>query len=261
MADKNALDLAEFPIVKAQTLHKPNSLTVYGPPGKGKTVFAASISKVPGFERTLLIDTEGSSVAIGPWHPEVDVIHAPTAQLFTKYAEALLNGKLVEPTSGLPYQAVIVDTLDKAQERQLAVFERSPEAKNSKGEENSFYKWGAIKAWTAKIADYFHQADFLTIFVLHSDEGRNDDTKFITTVMLSGKSQDVFPSVSDAVGYFNIVKQKTADNKTEEVRTIDFRPSAKLISKQRFADKLNGIIADPTMEKVFRAIEPERFAK
>lgn len=255
------LALAEFPIVKAQTLGTPNSITVYGPPGKGKSVFTASIVDVPGYERVLVIDTEGSAVSIGRWHPTVDVIQAHTAALFTKYAEAVLNGKLVEPESGLPYQVVIIDTLDKAQERQLAVFEKSPESKNKQGEENTFYKWGAIKAWTAKIADYFHQADFLTIFVLHSDEGRNDDTKFITTVMLQGKSQDVFPSVSDAVGYFNIVKQKNAEGKMEEVRTIDFRPSAKLITKQRFADSLNGIIADPTMEKVFRLIEPERFKK
>lgn len=258
MADKGSLSLAEFPIVKAETLATPHSITIYGPPGKGKTVFAASIVDVPGFERVLVIDTEGSSVALGPWYPEVDVLHAPTAALFQKYVEALLDGKLVEPTSGQPYQAVIIDTLDKAQERQLDVYANSKEAKNKQGDENTFYKWGAIKTWTSKVADYLHQADFLTIFVLHSDEGRTDETKFISTVMLQGKSQDVFPSVSDAVTYFNITKLKT-DEGTQEVRTADFRPSAKLISKQRFADKLNGIIAEPTMEKVFKLIEPSRF--
>lgn len=259
MTDKDKLGLPDFPIVKAETLGTPNSITIYGPPGKGKTVFAASIVDVPGFERTLVIDTEGSSVALGPWYPEVDVLHAPTAELFAKYIEALVDGKLVEPNSGLPYQAVIIDTLDKAQERQLDVFANSRESKNKQGEENTFYKWGAIKTWTSKVADYLHQAPFLTIFVLHSDEGRNDDTKFMTTVMLQGKSQDVFPSVSDAVAYFNILKIKGEDGTTTEERVADFRPSAKLISKQRFADKLNGAIQDPSMEKVFRAIQPALF--
>lgn len=252
-------NLDDFEVIKAETLSTPNSILIYGPPGKGKTVFAASISKVPGFERTLVIDTEGSSVALGPHYPGVDVIKAPTAAQFTKVAEALLNGKLVERESGLPYQCVIIDTLDKAQTRQLAVFAASPEARNKNGEENSFFKWGALKLWTEKIGDLFHQADFLTIFVLHSDIDKNEDTgKTTTGVMLAGKSQQIFPSTPDAVCYFDVVPVDEGGKKVPK-RAADFRVSAKLITKQRFAEKLNALVVDPTFEKVFRAIEPARF--
>lgn len=253
------LNLDDFQVIKAETLSTPNSFTVFGPPGKGKSVFCASISKVPGFERTLVIDTEGSSVAIGPHYPNVDVIKTPTAASFKKVAEALLNGKLVEKTTGLPYECVIIDTLDKAQERQLEVYANSPDAKNKNGEENSFFKWGALKTWTAKIGDAFHQADFLSIFVLHSDIDKNEDTgKVQTGVMLMGKSQQVFPSVSDAVCYFDVLRVEE-DGKKVPKRTADFRVSEKLITKQRFAEKLNALVVDPTFEKVFRAIEPARF--
>ena len=253
------LDLEEFPIVKAETLHTPNSILLYGPPGKGKSVMAGSIAKVPGFERVLAVDTEGSAVALGPHHPEVDVIKAPTAELFTKYINALLNGKLVEPKSGLPYQAVIIDTFDKAQERQLEVFDKSKEgqATNSAGKKDSYYKWGAIKTWTSKVADLLHQADFLVIWVMHEDVDKNEDTgRTTTTVMLGGKSQQIFPSVPDIVGYFNVVKIDK-----EDVRAVDFRPNAKLISKQRFAGKLNGIVKDPDFSTIFKAIEPGRWDK
>lgn len=257
MTDEFALE--GFDIVKAETLATPNSILIYGPPGKGKTVFAGSIVDVPGFERALVIDTEGSTVALGPWYPEVDVIKAPTAKRFTEIAEALLNGKLVEPKSGLPYQVVIIDTLDKAQERQLEVFDKDPAGITAKGERDGFYKWAAIKTWTSKMADYFHQADFLTIFVMHEDKDKDESTgKVTTTVMLSGKSQLIFPSVPDIIAYFNVLKVEE-DGAKRDARTADFRASEKLVAKQRFADKLDGIVLDPSMEKVFRKIEPARF--
>jgi hypothetical protein len=250
--------LADFPVVKAETLSSPNSITVFGPPGKGKSVFAASLVDVPGFERVLIVDTEGGSVAVGPWYPEADVVHASTAEAFEFIINALLAGEYVEPVSGEPYQAVIIDTFDKAQERQLNVYAASRERFNDKGVENTYFKWNAIKLWTAKVGDLLHQAPFLVVFVLHSTESDPEKGPVKTTVTLQGSSQEIFPSVSDAVGYFDIIKVKEQGT-TTEVRTVDFRPSARLVSKQRFADKLNGIISDPTMEKVFRLIEPQRF--
>lgn len=250
-----AFDLAEFGIVKAETLKEPHSITLYGPPGKGKSVCAASISEVQGFERTLILDTEGGAVSVGAWYPKADVLQCPTAAMFTKAFEALMNGKLVEAESGLPYQAVVIDTLDKAQSRQLEVFSRSPEARTSNGAENPLYKWGAIKTWMEKITDAAHQAPFLTIFVVHAEDYKDENNGSVTTtVMLGGASRFNFPSVSDAVGYFNVIKVKGADNKTTEHRSVDFRTQGKFVTKQRFADRLNGVILDPDMPKIFSKI-------
>lgn len=249
------LNLDDFPVVKAESLSTPHSLTVYGPPGKGKSVFAASIVKVPGFERTIVLDTEGGAVSLGQWYPEVDVLPTPNALAFQKAFEALMNGKLVERESGLPYQAVIIDTLDKAQERQIDAFDKSPEARTKSGAKDSLYKWGAIKAWIAKIADGAHQAPFFTIFVVHSEDYKSEETGVnLNTVMLQGSSRFNFPSVSDAVGYFDVVSVKGDDNKNHPHRAIDFRQDAKRITKQRFASRLDGVILDPDMSKVFDKI-------
>lgn len=251
------LTLADIKPVKAETLHTPNSILIYGPPGKGKTVFAGSIVDVPGFERVCVIDTEGSTVALGPWYPEVTVYKAPTAEHFSLLIEGLLNGELVDEESGLPYQAVIIDTFDRAQERQLEVFANDPAGITKGGERDGFYKWNAIKIWTAKVADLLHTADFLTIWVMHEDQDKNEQTgKVTTTVMLGGKSQQIFPSVPDIVAYFNIQKVNG-----EKVRVANFAPDEKLVAKQRFADKLDGAIPEPSMEKVFKAIEPGRWKK
>jgi hypothetical protein len=249
-------NLDDFAVVKAETLKEPHSITIYGPPGKGKTVFAASISEVPGFERTLILDTEAGAVSVGAWYPKADVLPCSTAAIFSKAVEALVAGKLVERTSGLPYQAVIIDTLDKAQARQLDVFAKSPEARTSSGGDNPLYKWGAIKIWTEKLSDALHQADFLTIFVVHSEDHKSEDNGTVTTtVMLGGASRFNFPSVSDAVGYFNVVKVKGEQGKpATEHRSVDFRVQSKFITKQRFADRLNGVILDPDMPKIFSKI-------
>lgn len=255
---KNEFALDDWGIVKATTLTKPNSILLYGPPGKGKSVMAASICRVPGYERALIIDVEGSSVSVPRWYPEVDIKRITKADDFTKFLSALLNGKVVQPSSGLPYQAVIIDTFDKAQERQLDLFANSVEAKTKNGEENTFFKWGAIKTWTSKIADYLHQADFLTIFVMHEDVDKNEQTgKTTTTVMLQGKSQQNFPSVPDIIGYFNITNVVNEDKTKSAVRTVDFRASDKLVAKQRFAGSLDGIISEPTFTKVFDRINAE----
>ena len=218
-------------------------------------MFSASIVDVPGFERVLLIDVEGGSSSVSQWYPEIDVIETPTAKDFQTVVEALLNGELVEPESGLPYQAVIIDTLDKAQERQLEVYAADP-----KSAKDGFFKWAALKTWTAKMGDYLHMAPFLTIFVAHQDDEKDEATGVVTTtVLLSGKSRFTFPSTPDIIGHFGAVRVEENGEKSLR-RVVDFSLSDKLITGQRYADRLNGKVLDPTMEKVFRAIEPQRFS-
>jgi len=253
---KEAVKLPKFAIKKAAQMGSPKSILLYGPPKKGKTVFASSISAVPGYERVLLIDVEGGSSSVNAWYPNIDVIETPTAREFSKVVEALLNNEIVEAESGLPYQVVIIDTLDKAQERQLELYAADP-----KSEKDGYFKWAALKTWTSKMADYLHMAPFLTIFVAHQDDEKDDKTGVVTTtVMLSGKSRFTFPSTPDIIGHFTVITVEE-DGKKGPRRAVDFTVSDKLISGQRYADKLNGKFLDPTMEKIFQKIEPERFAK
>lgn len=255
MADvKDKLKLNKFPTKKATETGTPKSILIYGPPKKGKTVLCASIVNVPGFERTLLIDVEGGSSSVSAWHPNVDVIEAGTAKRFTEIIEALLNGELVEQESGLPYQCVIIDTLDKAQERQLEVYAQDPKSKT-----DGFFKWAALKTWTAKMGDYLHMAPFLTIFIAHQEDDKDLATGVTTTtVLLSGKSRFTFPSVPDIIGHFTAITV-TEDGVKSLRRAVDFSLSDKMITGQRYAEKLNGRLLDPTMEVIFRKIEPQRF--
>lgn len=249
MAD---VSLPKFQIKKASAQGEPKSMLIYGPPKKGKTVFAASICQVSGYERVLIIDVEGGASAVSVHFPNVDVVETPTAKDFTEFVNALLNGEVVEPESGLPYQAVIIDTLDKAQSRQLAIFDRETPVVN--GKKDGYYKWALIKTWTEKMVDLFHMAPFLTIFVAHQDDDKDEVTGAITTtIMLGGKSKMTVPATPDVIGHFT-AKQVKEDGGKRMARVVDFSLNDKLISGQRYGDKLNGQVIDPTMTKVFEAI-------
>lgn len=255
---KDKLALPAFTIKKAAKVGTPKSILIYGPPKKGKTVFAASIVDVPGFDRVLLVDVEGGASSVSAWYPEVDVVEAATAKEFAKVIEALINEQLVEPESGLPYQAVIIDTLDKAQERQLEEYAKDPRRFAKGGAEDGFWKWAMIKTWTSKLGDILHMAPFLTIFLAHEDDHKEESGPMLTTVLLSGKSRLTFPSTPDIIGRFGVKKVEEGGVKVVK-RIVDFSLSDKLITGQRYADKLDGQFLEPTFERIFRAIEPERF--
>lgn len=255
-------DLKNFVPLKAKDVGVPRSILLFGPPKRGKTTCAASIMDVPGYERTLVIDVEGGASAISEWYPEADILPVTTAEDFDAVIIALVDGKLLEPTSGEPYQCVIIDTLDKAQERKLEWFDKQPDA-FSNGKKDHRYKWGAIKAWTTRMADALHMAPFLTIFVAHVMDHEDDKTKKVTqTVALGGSSKQTFPATPDLVGYFDIDRVKDeATKQFKSVRTLDFSVTDKRVTGQRYADKLDGKVGDPTMEKLYRKIAPQLFEK
>lgn len=248
-------DLKNFAPKKAQDLGTPRSILIYGPPKRGKTVLAASIVDVPGFERVLVLDVEGGSAAISQWYPEVDVQVIDSPEDLDVILEALVNGDIVEPESGLPYQAVIIDTLDKAFDRKVEWADRQPGAIGQSGKKDHFYKWAVAKAWMLKLSDMSHMAPFLTIFVAHVLNDKNETTGKVTqTVALGGASKETFPGTPDIVGYFDT--KKVAG---EFVRTIDFTMNDKRVTGQRYADKLDGVMEEPTMEKIYRAVAPQLF--
>lgn len=252
-------DLKSFAPKKAADVGIPRSILLFGPPKRGKSTCAASIVDVPGYERVLVIDVEGGASAISQWYPEVDVFEVHTAEDFDGIVEALVTGQVVEPTSGKPYDCVIIDTLDKAQERKLEWFDTQPEALTKQGEKNTLYKWGAIKAWTTKLADALHMAPFLTIFVAHVMVDKDEKTgKETQTVALGGQSKYTLPATPDLVGYFDVVRDRDAK---ENVRSLDFSVTDKRVTGQRYADKLDGMLKDPTMEKIYQKIAPQLYKK
>jgi hypothetical protein len=237
------LDALKKYIVKPSQLNKPNLIMLYGNPGSGKTHLAASISNAPGYKKIAIVDTENStSGTVGGEHfndDRIDIYPVTTHEGFETVLEALLeDAESDKPT----YDAIIVDTVDVAQERAKDYFEDTlPRDKN--GEINGFAVWGEVKSWTNGVFRRLQEAPVLGIAVLHSDREKLENGPFVDTVMLQGKSKNTVAGVPDIVGF---------TEREAGVTTVHVGSSLRRSTKNRF--DLPDSIENPSMTSILAAI-------
>lgn len=226
-------------IHKAEQLNKPNSILLFADPGRGKTWLASSISKVPGYEKVLLIDAEGGAAAIARDFKDVDVISVKTHEGFSKVIEELL----ANPDY---YDAVIIDTIGVVMDRAEKFFGEKPENKG-----NKFGKWGDLKNWANQVFRELHNAPFTSIIIAHALDEKDENSGAIkTTALLPGSFKGTLPGIPDIVGYLTL-------EQTEEgvQRVLVVGNSERLVTKNRFG--LPGKIYNPSFEQIFELINKE----
>lgn len=224
-------------IKKAEALNVPKSMLIYGDPKNGKTWLAASASEVAEFGPVLLIDVEGGATAIARDWRDVDVIQVDTHEQL----ESVLDGLLSQQHK---YKTVIVDTLGVAMDRAEKVFGEKPENKN-----NRFGKWGDLKEWANQMVRKMHHADFLSIFIAHAQDEKDDSTGAVKTVpMLAGSTRNTLPAIPDIIAY--LTSEKNEDNIK---RVLYLQGSDSLVSGNRFG--LPARMIDPSMKKIMDTIK------
>jgi hypothetical protein len=224
-------------IKKAEALNVPKSMLIYGDPKNGKTWLAASAAEVAAFSPVLLIDVEGGATAIARDWRDVDVIQVDTHEQL----ESVLDGLL---TQDHKYKTVIVDTLGVAMDRAEKVFGEKPENKN-----NRFGKWGDLKEWANQTVRKMHHAEFLSIFIAHAQDEKDDATGAVKTVpMLAGSTRNTLPAIPDIIAY--MTSEKTEDSTK---RALYLQGSDRLVSGNRFG--LPSKMYDPSMKKLMDTIK------
>lgn len=224
-------------IKKAEALNVPKSMLIYGDPKNGKTWLAASAAEVAAFSPVLLIDVEGGATAIARDWRDVDVIQVDTHEQL----ESVLDGLL---TQDHKYKTVIVDTLGVAMDRAEKVFGEKPENKN-----NRFGKWGDLKEWANQMVRKMHHASFLSIFIAHAQDEKDDATGAVKTVpMLAGSTRNTLPAIPDIIAY--MTSEKTEDSTK---RALYLQGSDRLVSGNRFG--LPSKMYDPSIKKLMDTIK------
>lgn len=224
-------------IKKAEALNVPKSMLIYGDPKNGKTWLAASAAEVAAFSPVLLIDVEGGATAIARDWRDVDVIQVDTHEQL----ESVLDGLLSQEHK---YKTVIVDTLGVAMDRAEKVFGEKPENKN-----NRFGKWGDLKEWANQMVRKMHHAEFLSIFIAHAQDEKDDATGAVKTVpMLAGSTRNTLPAIPDIIAYMTSEKTEDATK-----RALYLQGSDRLVSGNRFG--LPSKMYDPSMKKLMDTIK------
>lgn len=145
-----------------------SSILLYGPPGTGKTTFLGSVQDVPELCPMLIIDTEGSTSALGDQYDKSKIQIIRYDSYNPKLAK-LLEDLLNKPH---PFKTVAIDTLAGLQQLMIR---KASDVNQTKGKTNNALSlgtpteadWGAIGTAMNRVLDAFSKAPFLLITTAH----------------------------------------------------------------------------------------------
>lgn len=228
---------------KARELKAPKSFMLYGPYKVGKTTLAASIIKVPGIKKVLLIDIDLGASALGEDFPDVDVMEFKRGDIKDFEKEW---AKLVASNGG-GYDAVILDT--------VTILQSWKEASMPKAD--GFLKWAEIKAFTLSLMWDLHEMKPIGIASFHiemanimkgSEEGDDEYTRLVPS--LQGKAKISIGAIPDVIGYIDVEETKEG----ELIHYAQWKPGEKTMTGNRFKRIPAKLKTDGGMARVYEFI-------
>lgn len=249
MSDQfNLHDVLDKYVSKPSEASKPEFIVLYGRPGGGKTWLGASASELPHIRKMLILDTEGSTVGtLSDFDDDkVDIIRVTSFAMLN----AILD-KLFDENAQHEYDAVMIDTLDKAQEWAVDHFkENAPYTKS--GEKDGYWTWGQVSDWTVKqVGENLRHAPFLAIVTVHEKEEKTTDGALVKGLRLQGSAKDTWPGIPDVVAYL----ERKLDG-GEPTTFAYFETDDNKVTKNRF--KFPPKVKDVTIPKLFKYIEDRK---
>jgi len=213
-------------------LGRPDSILIFGPESTRKTSTAASIRKVPGFERVLMIDTEGRGAKVlsrDPALADIGIRDIDTTKPFARQQISAIIDDIT--TNDYGFQAVIWDTLDVSQ----AAVKRDARATNlaQSGNTNGWAAMDDMTEWTDLYVRKLHNCPFfVSIVTAHSKEFKIKTGGMKIAPALEGQARDTIASIPDLVIY----SEKVRHPETNELHILSTMESdSSVTTKNRWS--------------------------
>lgn len=244
MTDEFELDLSDY-VEDHSALLFPSLAALVGEAGAGKTYSALSASQVEGLYPMLYLDTEGSTVGVinNFDAAKVDVVRVDTHKKLDTIIKAVL-------TKTNKYKSIVIDTLDTAQERAAAKFQRDNPT-------DGFAAFRELKDWLVSDDGLLHQlrrADITAIVVLHTREEKADSGAVTQRIRLQGAAKDIFASIPDIVLYQTRKVRKIEGEKEARASSTVYTVGTKEFAQAKNRFDLPMKLTDATLQDVFESI-------
>lgn len=198
--------IAGLEIKKVATMAEPKSILLYGRPKRGKTRLGASLSKVKGYERGLIIDCEGGATSAAGPYPDVEVVVIDPKDGFAAAARQVsqILEELRQNTNGVAdnYDWVMLDTVSTCSRwAKKALLDKH----GIKGVRQAF---GDLNDW---IMDVMWDLQYMKPVGISCFHVRTDERELThevwTSPSVQGGARDSVANVPDLIGYLYIVNE------------------------------------------------------
>ena len=236
--------LGGLPVIKVTERPPRFNILLYGQPGVGKTVFAASCDAVPELRPVILIDIEGGTNSLRTTYPNVATIRVTDWEQLV----AIMND-LAESEHG--YETIIIDSLSEVQKINM-YYNMRRAGKNPMEEKADWDDWGrsleAMRQFTRAVRDL----PFNTIMTCLVEDKKDQKTgKSTKWPYFTGKFQTEVAALPDEVFYYYMIEiwnEEQEDN--VPVRALLTSATENVIAKDR-SGTLDQVIINPTMSLLY----------
>jgi phage nucleotide-binding protein len=232
-------------VSRVQDIELNFNLMVYGNPGVGKTVLAATASQVPEMSPVLFVDVEGGTLSVASMGLDCDVARVTKWRDMQKIYEDLYDRKT-------RYKTVVIDSLTEVQKFSMLGIMQDPERQDKDPDVATLREWGKNIEQTRKFVRGFRDLPINTIFTALSMTDQDNKGQKHTKPSLSGKLSN------EVAGFLDIVVYMYKKNVDDEIRRCLLTSETDdTVAKDR-SDSLPLVVVDPTMATLYDLISGKK---
>lgn len=231
-----------LPILSPNEYRRPLNLLVYGEPGVGKTVLAASADEIPELRKVLILDVEGGTMSVDHRFPNVSVVRLTDFLKTNDIYDELWRRKDHD------FGCIVLDSLSEMQKLSMSSIMHGEVYRNPEIDPDipSMRNWGKNINQIRRLVRQFRDLPIPTIFTALVSEDKDDRTgRLLRKPALSGKLASEVAGFFDIVGFLYI---KEAEG--QQTRFMLTGGAEGIVAKDR-SERLPPILESPTMKVIY----------